>query len=75
MFVADLKIIEKANSLSKFSISELQNIQMILKNIKVIMLPLQNRRIFVYLVEDVRLKAFSYFVDVSETEAVLAVWV
>ena len=75
MFVADLKIIEKAASLSKFSISELGNIQMILKNIKVIKLPIKNRRIFVDLVEDVRLKAFSDFVDVSETEAVLAIGV
>ena len=34
---------------------------------------MKNRGIFVYLVEDVRSQAFSYFVDVSETEAVFAV--
>ena len=43
--------------------------------IKKYYVPIKNRRIFVYLVEDVRLKAFSDFVDVSETEAVLAVGV
>ena len=43
--------------------------------IKKYYVPIKNRRIFVYLVEDVRLKAFSDFVDVSETEAVLVVGV
>ena len=77
ILVDDLKIIEKAASLLKFSISELENIQMSLKNNNLykVQVPIEKRRIFAYFVENVRLKAISYFIDVPETEAVLAIGV
>ena len=75
MLVEDLKIIEKAVSFLKFSISVLWNYHLTANcnEVNKQLLPSQDCRIILNLVEDVCLEALPHFADVMQTKTIFVV--